>query len=598
MLLSNPIIIKELIQGAHRKRTYLLRVALPAMAAMILGFQIYVALQFSALQFETLNWRTVSSIARPIFVTCSWIQMITFPLMAAAFASSTLAREWTDKTVEVLCATPLSTAKIIYGKFVSVLAKIFLLGLALLPIQGIYVQLGRIPPEAVLKALGLVAATTLLFGSLALLDLTGLGRRRKRTGARIDIILVYLFVTTLPAILLWQTHPTLVAAVPFWAFHHVLGGGAPIGGMSPGRFAATAIAIPTAVSIAALALAPALFREKFKRHLGGGGGRRRRGAGRPGRVLGRRRPLRPGQHPLYWQETGPGMFLVRWAVPAMYVSAVVGTIVVAIFHRRVDYDILTEEEYWNVLAIVGLVACMILTVLWGAQIFSREKLTRTADALVLTGIPPRVFLYQKVKAILFSQRYAFLSVGVCLGIYLLTTRHAGDREKFTAFAIGASCVLGVVCSAVPTLVMSAAGRSPGQTVAAIFVSLAIAYAIAIVVFLVTSIVMFTMSFGWGWDFARHYVYPALAAAAIIAMLLINKRWTAWRLSFLLALNVLLYFTLYQAIEYTVVDFYDLPDIVAFVALWMFVAAPALGWYVLGLRVFDKCMRGEGARAGR
>jgi len=593
--LDNPIVIKELIQGAHRKRTYLLRMALPAVAAVVLAFYVFVGLQFSPM-----NWRAISKIARPIFVTCSWIQMITFPLMAAAFAASTLAREWTDKTVEVLCATPLSSAKIIYGKFVSVLAKILFVGLALLPIQGIYVQLGRMEPWAVLKALGLIAATTLLFGSLGILDLTGLGKRRKRTGARVDIILIYILVTTLPAIFLWRTHPTLVAAVPFWAFYHVLGGGAPMGGMSPVRFAAAAIAIPTAVSVAALALAPALFREGFKRHVGASEGRRRRGARRRGRGVGRRGPLRPGQHPLYWQETGPGMLLGRWAVPAMYVATLVGTIVVATLHRRVHYDILTEEEYWNVLATVGLVACTILTVLWGAQVFSREKLTRTADALVLTGIAPRVFLRQKVKAILFSQRYAFLSVGACLGMYLLTTRHVGDDEAFTAFAIGASCVLGVVCAAVPTLVMSAAGRSPGQTVAAIFVSLPIVYAIALVVSLASFIVMSITQFGLGWGFGNLYVYPVLSAVAIVALLGFNKKWTAWRLSFLLALNILLCFTLYQSIAYSDsgFDFSDLTEIAAFVVLWMFIALPALGWYILGLRIFDKCMRGEGARSGR
>ena len=582
MLLSNPIILKELIQGGHRKRTYLIRMALPAVAAAVLGFQLY-----TAFQFQEMNWRSVSEIARPIFVTCSWIQMIAFPLTAAAFAASTLAREWTDKTVEVLCATPLSAAKIIYGKFASVLAKIFLLGLALLPIQGIYVQLGRVPPGAVLKALGLIAATTLLFGSLSLLDSTGLATRKRRTGGRADAILIYFLLTVIPAAFLWERYPLLVAAVPFWAFYYVLTGGAPVAGMSPAGFATAAIAIPAVISVAALGVSPAVFRWAFSRHMGASGsGKRRRFGGVLGRRAARRPPLRPRQHPLYWQETGPNTRLLRWALPAIYVCAVVTVLIVATFHREVDYDTIVQPEFYQTLAVVGACVCTLLSALFAARVFSREKVTRTAQSLVLTGIAPRVFFHQKLKVILFAQRYAFIALAICLGLFLVTERYVDDEDVLGVIGIAVSTILGVFCAAVPVLVVSAAGRSPSQTTGAVFLSFGLCWAFY----------MMCWPILWLLGQGGLYAIPVAAAVLIVVVMKSARSWTAWRLSVMLALSIVLFVSVLGLSMYALVDLDS--EAGTFAYTWAFPVVHAIAWYVLGVRIFDKCLLGEGARSGR
>ena len=74
---NNPIIRKELLETAHRRRTYLVRAGLPMFGAAILLPQL-----IHVLRYAPRDWRTVSNIARPLFVTTMWLEFGAFSLLS------------------------------------------------------------------------------------------------------------------------------------------------------------------------------------------------------------------------------------------------------------------------------------------------------------------------------------------------------------------------------------------------------------------------------------------------------------------------------------------------------------------------------------
>jgi len=82
--------------------------------------------------------------------------------------------------MELLCATPIGFARIVYGKLAGILVKVFSAGLALLPILGVWLSLGRMPPAKVGGALGVIVTSSVLAASLSLMNGAASRPRGKR----------------------------------------------------------------------------------------------------------------------------------------------------------------------------------------------------------------------------------------------------------------------------------------------------------------------------------------------------------------------------------------------------------------------------------
>jgi len=255
---SGPIIMKEFMQAARRRRTYVLRALLPTVAIVILVPQLISVLR------DGQDWRSIKDVANPIFQTSVGMQLIVFSLLAALYARAALQGEWTHRTIETLCASPLTRAGILYGKFAGVLGKILLAGLALLPLMGIWFRLGRIPREVALGSLGVTAASTVMFGALAFVRAAMVVPRKTRGRFCLDLLLFCLLLPLFLGLVVWPWAPCLVAAVPPWSFFFVIAGTSP-GAMAPGYFALLAIAEPLGLGLLALALTPWVFRRAFER---------------------------------------------------------------------------------------------------------------------------------------------------------------------------------------------------------------------------------------------------------------------------------------------------------------------------------------------
>jgi len=566
----NAIIIKELIQGSHRRRLYVLRATLAALAIMIVAPRIALELATGAQ-----SWRALSGIARPIFETCSWMQLIVFSVLAAGLSGSCLGVEWQRKTIELLCATPISFAGIVYGKFASVLGKIFVIGLALLPVQAIYVYIGRIPAVTVLRVLGVIAGATVVFGGLSLLQGAVFTKRTRWGGLRVGVALLYLATAVTVCVFLSGRVPALAALVPFLSFSFCLSGTAP-GGMTPGSFAALAIAAPLGIGMIALAATPAVFRASFRRHIGEVGSARRRWFA--GRTV-RRPRMKPDEHPFSWQERGRTPRFLRWSVVAVFGVAIAGVVVFDLVYPDPIQPIAANPRFYRVLLFVGSYIVFLQTAYFSAGVFAREKLARTAQALVLTGAEPRAFLFHKSKAVLWAQWPALAALLACaaasvvLGVGGYTPpgppvgsfgffRIVGAMSPYqsslmTAVAAVVVVPFTLISVCISALVLSAASRTPGQAIGALLLAV-----------LLQMFSCLTLVVGG--------IVLAVGAGQ-------KKPWSIWRLAVLLAITSM------------VASFPSGPLAMIAGGIGLTVVMPIVSglhaylWYRIGTRVFDKCM---------
>lgn len=348
---ANPIILKECLQAARRVRTYAVRAALPAGAIMLL-----VPSLSSILRRQGQDWGAISRISRSIFETTAWFELIAFSLMAFGYCSMTIREEWRHKTMEVLCASPLSRFQIVYGKFVAVLSKLIMAALALLPVMGIWFHLGRIPREMVLGTFAVILGSILLFGSMALLQAACFRPGKTYWLGTVGIILPYFLVLILLDIGLPRRHPLPDAAIPVLALARVLRGRA-TKGWSAGHFAWLSFGVQAGVSLLALSLAPWFFGRSFTRHVSADPKRQWFPTLRKF-LEGRRPPMEPSALPSAAGFSGTVRRWLVWALWPIY-GFTIGVFIVDGLVTARDFAFLAAPFFYDVLAIEGAVALVL-----------------------------------------------------------------------------------------------------------------------------------------------------------------------------------------------------------------------------------------------
>ena len=415
-MFSNPIVHKELLQASHRKRTYILRACLPMLAVMLILPSVSTVLRRYGQ-----DWRAISQIARPVFSTCAWLALIAFSLIAFVHATSSIHDEWTRKTIEVLCASPLSRMHIVYGKFAATLGKLLMAAMALLPVMGIWLHLGRLPREVMLGTCAVILGSILFFGAVALLQASLFRPTGPITLGSISLILPYLGVSILLDAYIWVGHPLLEAAIPPRALHLVLMGTGP-GGMTVGRFAMLSFGILSGLSLLALGVSPWLFGRTFGRYIGAGGEKKQSVFFLFRRFLaGKRPPMRSRQDPFRWQEKGPPTRFLTRSVWLIYGITAIFVIVHGCTSRR-GFNFLDDDEFWAFIAIEGIIALAVMSAFYGTVVFAREKSARRAQGLLLTGHRSSRFLWAKLRATYTALRYSIAAVGVaCFVMFAMSS---------------------------------------------------------------------------------------------------------------------------------------------------------------------------------
>ncbi len=583
MLRNNPIILKELIQASHRKWTYIFRAGLPLLAAVLILPQIAVALGTHGQ-----DWRAMAGIARPAFITCVWLEMITFSLLAFLYTTTAIHHEWSHKTLEVLCATPLSPCQILYGKFVAALSKLFMTALALLPVMAVLYYIGRVPLEMVLGSFAVIVGSILLFGATGLMQASAFTQKKEFVSGSISFILPYFVILAMLDIYVWQAHPVLDAALPPRALYLVLIGRGS-GALSAGQFALLSLGELCGISLLMLGISPWLFGRTLRRHIGAL--KKSRRASSLKRILAGKRPrMKTRANPFFWQEKGPRTRALGWAIWIVYgITAVV--VIATGLKSPFGFRFLDEDAFWAVISVEGLAVLVLASLFYGTSVFSRERSSRCAQALLLTGRRPMTFLKSKICATYWALRYSLLLVGAACVVLLFSVGRywSWDEEEICVLAIMVQALLfGPALGVIVGMAFGLVAKSPMRAFLGV-VGSAVWGVVMVWVFALVS-GLFRM---------RVLLEPEAllggAVAVTVVLLAGTRNWKPWRLGLLLALN---FYTVIFAIV-VAGETFGYNEALLFTLLgsgltWLITA----GWLLMSLRLFGAGMAGEQARLWR
>ena len=578
MRFANPIILKELIQAAHRRRTFVVRAALPLIGVLLLVPQL-----ITVLEIYGRDWRALADVFRPLFNTCMWLALVALPLLAFVYVTSMFSDEWTNKTIEVLCASPLSRIQIVWGKFLVGTGRVVAAALVLGPIVGVLFHAGHVPRDTALGALAVIGGAMAVCASVALVQAAAFRPRRTVSAGFAAVLAPYLLLLVFARYVAAPDSTWLKAAVPWTALDLMLARTPPTG-LSMAAFTVRTLAWSGAVSLAAILPAPWLFGRAFNRHVTG------RRPFRLGRIFrgaeGRKkRAFWYGAHPFFWQEAGAATAIVRRAPWAVY--AVTGLFLTA--QAVVDPNPRRDEAYvLGILVLEGLIIHIAAAAVYGAAVFAREKSRRTAEALLLTGHRPLRFFVAKVLAVYWALRYALLTAAM-MGFILASIE---SMEKMEALLIAELLLLGPAAGVVIGMTFSVLARSPGRAVLAMLATVVWLFV------LVWLLALCTDHLGIADDEPEIWLVGSLAVTG--GLVLVMPQWTAWRLSVLLAFlaftAMLGMATVIVAVQEKVYGTgYDTNEMIMLAACsgiaWVWLAV----WGLIGLRVFDAGIAGRPAR---
>ncbi len=516
MIGMNPLVLKEMIQAARHRRMYVVRALLPALALLLPIPGIAIRMQLIGH-----DWRMIAETAMSFFSTCVWLEFMAFSMLAFLYSMAAIRDEWSSRTMEVLCASPLSAREIVYGKFAAALGRVLLVGLALMPGMAIVFHLARLPWQNALGCMAVIAGSALLYGTIGLLQAILFGAGRSAGLAWFGILAPYFLIAGLLSAALPGGHFLPLLIMPHRALSAVLSGGAPgLGGLmiGPGWCALLSLAAATALSLAGLAAAPKLFRRALERHVG---------ASAPVRwfprlkrwLRGRRPKMGPIANPFCWQEKGPATRLLRWTVPIVYLICLPFLL---LSPRRWDNEIAAAT-----LAVTGLIVLFAASAFYGTSVFARDKKWGRAQALLLTGTDPAVFLWAKIRAAYWALGPSLLLVGAAC-VWMLS-RTSGDVKELNSLCVIVceALLLGPAAGVIIGMAFSLAARSTTLAILGLMSSLLWTF----VGFWVLALVEFIFRS------SRNPAFYALAlifAAVAIVLAETRLRRSVWTLGLILA----------------------------------------------------------------
>jgi ABC-type transport system involved in multi-copper enzyme maturation permease subunit len=110
-----------------------------------------------------------AAIGQGIFAALLMLMTLQVVFLAPSSTSGSISLEREKQTLELLIATPISSAAIVVGKLLSALVYVFLLIAASIPLMAVVFVYGGVGPEDVLRGYIVLVTASLAFGSFGLL---------------------------------------------------------------------------------------------------------------------------------------------------------------------------------------------------------------------------------------------------------------------------------------------------------------------------------------------------------------------------------------------------------------------------------------------
>lgn len=173
-LAPNPIIVKELRSRMRGGRAF---ATLTGML-LLLGGVSYALYQMVVINSRYTSMPLSPQVGQTLFAGLVFLELMLVCGITPAVTAGAISGEEEKQTYEMLLATPLRPASILWGKLVSAMSYIFLLLFAAVPMASLVFIFGGVTAREMVKALVVLIITALLFGVLGIF----LSALFKRTG--------------------------------------------------------------------------------------------------------------------------------------------------------------------------------------------------------------------------------------------------------------------------------------------------------------------------------------------------------------------------------------------------------------------------------
>lgn len=478
LLPANPILVRVVYGASRRPRHLYLRLVYLAALLVVVLTSLFVSISG-----QSASLAELAKGASQTFKFAATTQLALMCFLAPVFTAGAITQERDAQTFNILLATPLTSAQIVFGSLMSRLYFVMVLLLGGLPIFLMTMVYGGVTTRQILESFALSGATALLTGALAIfIAMTRLGTRGTIFSFYLLIGIYLLSVYLLgqwPATWLDASPPNIAGKRMSWltplhpflaldvALNRVYAPPAAEAGARGGllRFAFSSPSAAYVLWTSLLALILTLGSMFFVRRGAKTGeptwwtvfsphGRRYAGE--------RKRPPRSVWHnPVAWREarTRGSSAVLRWTIILGGACALL-TLLAAYLRGDLTAD---ELRPWTARCILVLFAIAVLIATnTAATSMTREKESRTMDILLTTPLSSKYILFGKLRGLvslaapLLLAPVVFLVVVGLIGIGGSASVPPVWPE--TGFLLGALMVLFTACACVIGLRVSLISR--------------------------------------------------------------------------------------------------------------------------------------------
>jgi ABC-2 type transport system permease protein len=180
----NPIIVKELRSRMREARAFVTLTGV----LLLLGVVSYLIYRMTLATTTYISTPVSPQIGQTLFLTLAFLELLMVCFIAPAVTAGAISGEQEKLTYEMLLATPLRPASILWGKLVSALSYVFLLIFAAIPMASLIFIFGGVALRDMAKALIILVTVAVTLGVFGLF-MSALFKRTSRA-----TVLTYLVV--------------------------------------------------------------------------------------------------------------------------------------------------------------------------------------------------------------------------------------------------------------------------------------------------------------------------------------------------------------------------------------------------------------------
>jgi ABC-2 type transport system permease protein len=190
-LSPNPVLVKELRGRMRGARAYLILTGTLAVLGLV-SYGLYRIARFSA---QSYGGQQSAMIGQGVFVGLVFFALGVICFITPALTAGAISGEYERKTFDMLMATPLRPASVVFGKLLASLSYAALLIVAAVPLVSLSYVFGGVATIDMVQALLLLFGYTLTFGVLGMFFSTMLHRSGLATVLSYIVLAVFVFGT-------------------------------------------------------------------------------------------------------------------------------------------------------------------------------------------------------------------------------------------------------------------------------------------------------------------------------------------------------------------------------------------------------------------